>query len=367
MTGRTERPPAERARTNPCGACAKTNVAPPGHLRYRMGASARLRTVALLGALAAVLLVASPGLSVADPPVGAMRPAIAPSLGPTWSNGVVQISFPQDTPAFTLASVSDPRVRSVHELTGVAEVDPAGNATAFASFAGPNASWAFRAIAAGPGTEVRASAVLSVAPGKGVWDSDAGERPAEDTGYGNVSVNVSYYLNASTGIDPNTVAFTVNVSAWPWVDASNDSLGLGILTVATNETSIAAGASGHAIQAVRNDSGAPVSVLWWSPVASVRYGNGSVAASPVGTYRAFAPGGLNSTVRLIFGSVEGGYEALSYDPWVRLYPSAFGPAELPAWVFTPGTGAVLASAGAVTAILALVARRRRRTPPGEEL
>ncbi|MCI4321729.1 MAG: hypothetical protein L3K05_05430, partial [Thermoplasmata archaeon] len=206
----------------------------------------------------------------------------------------------------------------------------------------------------------------------GGWQSDDGFPDDRGSG-GRAHVVVTFYLNASNAAAPNVVRFTVNVSAWPWSNAS-DHLGLPMNSTAANSTRLVAGAGPNQILEVRNGSAnTTVAALSWDSEASVAY-NGSMSnTSSVGTFEALGVNGSNSSIRLSFGAVSGGYSELSYDPLVQLNLSAFQPRTLappillqghwlPAWDLTQSTLEVTAAGILVVSLLGIAAWRNRARP-----
>lgn len=337
-----------------------------------MRGPSRDRTVVILTiALAAGLLVVS--LPARSGAIGRDGPSTRGTDGSFWSatpsdgawawdNGVVSLRFPSANPSFTLSSVSDPRVVTEARLGGVAEVAPNGSSRAFAPFVSESVPWTYSALSSGGMLIVRLAANVTLWPSAGEWEQgdDVGEG---GTPLGVAAVNATFYLGNATGSGSNALRFTVNVT-WPWLDA-NDSLGFELRMFALGPTSIAAGSSGTSLSELRKGSSALVASLSWSPTAAVHYVNGTDGNSSVGTARFYSTAYNNSTVRLLFGSVAGGYTSLAYDPSVLLNLSAFGPLPLAAWALTIASEAVLGGAVALTALLAAVAIRWRRTDPVE--
>lgn len=366
MTSGQRAAPTGARRTNRCGPCAKKEVSRRVPIPLRMGGHrARVGSpaIAAIAIVALLLGTLGPGAGRAAPVHSG--PAVVPATpAHTWSNGFVRLTFPTNGPSFVVASLADPRISSTHPLGGVAEVTPSGSTVLFAPFPGNKTTWSFSTQGYAGGVAIQASARVPVMTANGSWE--AGDDIGEDGGgSGNASVNVTYYLNDTS--DPATVRFGVNVSGWPWLDPTNDSLGLEISMVAANATSIVPGNSSYAIQEIANGSRASVASLRWSPSASVHYGNGSSSTSAVGTYPSYGAGGRNSTIRLVFASVAGGYRNLSYDPWVALNLRAFAGGPLPAWVITDVTWASIAGAAAVGLWLGIGGVRRRRHPSEEPL
>lgn len=321
------------------------------------------------GAVVAVLAVvlASSVLPVDPAPPGAPSPsghlgvAMVPVGDPAWDNGVVRLTFSNPVPSFTLTSDSDGRVSSSHTLSAIAEVRPDGHLVTLARFQGGNATWRF-ASAAGPSdTLIWANASLPVLGANGEWESEGGFNETED-GFGTAHVSIVFFLNGSASPDANAVRFTVNVSKWPWANVT-DTLGLEMTTYAVSATSLSTTGSPDQVIEVRNDTSTTVATLTWDPEALVRYSGGAGNTSTVQSYRVLGPLGLNSTVRLEFGSVTGGYQELSYDPTVQLNLGAFRSVlPLPAWQWNGASIVVLGAMGSVVALLALVAWRNRSAP-----
>ncbi len=313
--------------------------------------------------LATPVLLPSGGVSASPtgPPGSGPRPGavVGSSTPPAWSNGLVQVQFPGPGPSFVLTSVANSQVSTMQLLKGIAEVGPGGNTSAIASFDQANATWSFSHSERSGVTVVKATSTLSVNTAQGAWETPDVSGIGESESLGNASVTVAVFLNNSGSPSPDTVRFTVAVSAWPWLDANNDSLGLEMGLAAVGPTSIVSGPSANRVLEVANGTSQEVASLTWSTDANVTYTNGTHGSSTVATYQAIASDGSNSTVRLLFGSVGGGYTDLEYDPWVHLNLSVFPPARVPDWVFTPSTWIVLGSVVVVSLLLAAVAFRRR--------
>ena len=323
-----------------------------------------------IAVVAAVAVTAS--TLAANVPVGGFVGVGAPSNGvrlnpdlarpdPSWDNGVVRLAFTNPFPSFTVTSDSDGRIASAHALAAVAEVTPAGNVSAIAPFDGANLSWKF-AQAVGPSTtEVWVNATVPVTGGTGEWESEGGLGENED-GYGGAHVSIVFYLNASTAPSPDAVRFTVNVTHWPWL-SSRDSLGLEVISTAVASTAFVPPTTANQLVEQRVGSSTPVATLSWDAEAVVRYPGGVGNTSTVDSFSAVASGGHNSTLRLQFGQVSGGYQELSYDPTVQLNLAAFQPlGPLPAWQASPQSYLVLVGAGSFIAVLAVVAWRNRSLP-----
>ena len=336
-----------------------------GWARTMRGGGWGPRSGAIVAVLAAVLassiLPVDPGALGPPSPAGHLGVAMLPAGDPAWDNGVARLAFSTPVPSFTLTSDADGRVSSSHTLSAIAEVGPGGHLVTLARFQGVNITWRFASVAGASDTVIWANASLPVLGANGEWESEGGFNQTED-GYGTAHVSIIFFLNASGAPDANAVRFTVNVSKWPWANVS-DTLGLEMTTFAVGATSLAAAGSPNQVIEVRNDTSTTVATLSWDPEALVRYTGGAGNTSTVQSYRVVGPLGLNSTVRLEFGSVTGGYQELSYDPTVLLNLVAFRSVlPLPAWQWNAESILVLGAMGSVVGILALVAWRNRSEP-----
>lgn len=343
-----------------------------GHRGVRRSFSGPALAVVAAAVLVAVLAAPfAPGAGraaggPASPPVTIRG---ASFFGP-YSNGAVTLTFPGPDPSVAVSSIQDPRVSTTLNLSGLAEIAPGPqpNFTAFASFAPPSAHWTLLTrVLPGGIFEMMFSGTTAVFPSQGAWESadDAGE----DTGaIGNASVAVNIYLNESGAGSPNATRVSVNATTWPWQNTS-DSLGLSMRLVAANLTRIAPPLTPtlNLVREVTNDTGASVASLSWASQAAIQYRNGSAQASNVSSYAATSPSGANSTVRVLFGSVPGGYASLSYDPIVALDLAAFPTATLPAWMLDAIGYGILAGGLTSTALLAVAVLRRRRAPSDDDL
>ncbi len=210
-------------------------------------------------------------------------------------------------------------------------------------------------------TEIWSNASLPVLGANGAWESEGGLNETED-GFGSAHVSIIFFLNGSGSEDANSVRFTVNVTHWPWANLT-DTLGLEMTSFAANSTALAPGAFANQVIEVRNATTATVATLTWDPEAVVRYTGGIGNTSTVRSYPTLGYLGLNSTIRLDFGSVSGGYYELSYDPTVQLNLVAFRPTlSLPAWQWSEQSVVVLGATRSLVGLLALVAWRNRGQP-----
>jgi len=293
--------------------------------------------------------------------------AVAGATGPTWNNGVTVLSFSQPFPTFTVTSLSDRRVASMTAPSAIAELSPNGNVSFIAHLQARNATWMFSSAAGAGGTTIWANASVPVAGSHGGWKIDEAnfERPTVEA---KAKVSLAFYLNASTSPDPTGIRFAVNVTNWPWNNAS-DSLGLEISSTAVPSTMLSLGVATNQLLEVRAGTNLTVATLSWDTVASVVYSGGGLNTSAVGTDQDVALNGSNSTIRLSFGSVPGGYSELEYDPIVQLSPSAFhvlpGPPTIlksllpPAWHLDQVSLEAVGAGAIVAVLLAAVAWRSR--------
>ncbi len=330
-------------------------------------------TPARIAVVVAVAVLLTAGLALPARAPSAAAPAGGPSSGAAvaagtspwvWDNGLISLIFPNPVPSFTIQSDRNASLSTRHVLTGVAEITPTDNATSFAPFDQSGANWRFASAEGASSTTVWLNATLKVVGAVGSWESPDDVAELEDSS-GTAQVSLAFYLNASTAPDPAAVRFTVNVTHWPWINTS-DSIGFGFVDVAVPGTSIRPGASPNSLVEVRSQDQATLSTLSWASQATVYYRTGGNGNSSVGTYRAIAANGTNSTIHLEFGAVAGGYTDLSFDPWIRLNLSALAAAPpIPAWLWTPQSLGILALAVAATAVLAIFAARSRsgNAPP----
>lgn len=292
-------------------------------------------------------------------PSAAARAATSGAGDPTWDNGVVQLTFQSLVPSFVVTSDNDSRVASTAALSDLAEVTPTGNVSAFARFQGPNSTWRFASVTSASGTVVWANGSIPVLPGSGPWSQDDGLSDNEDR-LGNAHMDLSFFLRAPSGPSPNSVLFVVNMTHWPWV-SSNDSLGVEMTSTSVGNTNLVPGTSPNQLLELRNGTSTTVAALSWDPQATVEQNGGITATSTVGTFRTFASGGANSTIRLEFGAVPGGYSGLSYDPTIVLNLGAFGNL-LPAWQWSQVSLLVIALTSVLVLLLAAIARESRSRP-----
>jgi hypothetical protein len=339
-----------------------------------MTAFGRSRTPrrAAVGALLAFALVALGPLMVPAPALASQSPTgwvhvPGPGFG-AWTNGAVTVAFPLFQPNLHVFAVDDARIATTIRLSGIAEITPQGNFTAFASFAPASAPWAVTNRTIGNVLELVFTTVAPVAPAQGVWES--GDDGGDFTGpVGNATVEVDVYLNATVSAPADSARVAVNVSTWPWNNTS-DALGLDMAMVAgSSATRIAdrVGTEPYLLRELANGTNVSVATLSWAPSAQVQYGNGSSNPTDVATYTATAPAGVNSTVRLLFTNVTGGYDAISYDPWVALNLHAFPAAPLPPWALSYLDWGAVGAGAAALAVLGVLAARRRTVDPRDPL
>ncbi len=341
-------------------------------MRRTAGWFAVLLTAALLSTSLTVAATARTP-STALPGTHAWVHTAGPGFG-VWNNGVLALDFPTLGPSPTVSAVTDARVSTSLRLMGVAEVSPQGNFTAFASFAPATTNWTLTYwhmtnLSTGETLILQFLTTTTVSQAQGVWESgDDGGDLNESLGNATFRVNIS--LNETyNGTGPaafNAARVAVRTSQWPWQNSS-DALGLDMAMLAPHFTRIAptVGPTPYLLQELANGTNATVAALTWAPAATVLYSNGSSSSSSVATYAATAPTGANSTVRVLFGAVDGGYSSVSYDPWIALNLGAFVLEHLPAWAIDLGGWIALVAAVVISAVLAVGAARRRRQGPDE--
>lgn len=357
------------------GAVTTSHRVPPRRATTRRAARAsRAGWAALVGAglgLLVVLSIVLPGTLggvTRSAPTSLPRTwtsARAYGIG-TWENGVVRVELPTTGPTMTIRSIADPRVATTLALYGLAEVAPNGTFSVFASFANPNTGWNLSHTVAANGTlDLTLAGTVPELQVAGLWESEDEGGDAGDV-VGNATVRVDIFLNGSAVPGATAARVAVQAANWTWEDLG-DSLGLSMLLFAANETRIAAqiGPSPHLLQELTNVSGKVVASLSWSAAAKVVFGSGVQGSSSVASFSQTTPTGSNSTVRLLFGNVSGGYDSVEYDPWITLSLGAFLVGGLPAWSLGQAGWIVLGGAVGIVAVLALVAARRPRNQPTE--
>ncbi len=304
--------------------------------------------------LLALVVAATAGTASAGVLGGAGPLHSSPALYPQYSNGVVVLSFPHGNPSFLLSSATDGRVAGSVDLKGIAEVNTSGGIVAFAPFNTTVGGWSFSEFPGPSVTQVQVAGLVPVVASSGAWQDDP---PTDDGPLGNVSVQVTYSLNASSGPTPGTASFTLRLSGWPWQNAS-DHLGLALRMTAVGSTTLAADPAGDAVLERALLEGTTVARFHWAPNATA-YSGSSSANSTVSTYRNVTAN--TSSVRLLFAAVSGGYDSLEYDPWLTLNLGAFVKTTV-AWLVTPEGLLAMAAGGVLVATLAGVAARKRREP-----
>lgn len=338
--------------------------------RPRRAAPVRaLRRPAVVAAVALAVLVLASSLS--GPARGAAEATTPATSGwvhqagsgyGSWTNQVVTVTFPSLSPTLRISDNADPRISTTLRLAGLAEVSPQGNFSAFAGFAPYDTLWQLSSHLTNGTLLLAFTTVAPVSPATGVWES--GDDSGEDAGsLGNATIQVDVFLNETAIATVNAARVAVNATTWPWQN-STDALGLDMTLLAAQETRIAAqrGPTPYLLQELANTTNVSVASLSWSPAAAVAYSNGTHLTSPVVSYSATTALGDNSTVRVLFGSVEGGYASVSYDPWVALNLSAFPATFVPAWALSYVGWIALGVGLAAVAVLAVQAARRRTFP-----
>ena len=325
--------------------------------------------VAVAVLLSAGLWLPTVGSRAGPPPAGTRSGPVAPLLVSPhlWDNGKVRLVFPNPFPSFSVQSDANGSLASAHVLTGIAEITPSGNTTAFAPFGQSGANWLFASVQNSTATTIWMNATLHVVGASGAWDSPDDLSEGEG-GNGTAHIVLTFCLNSSGGPDPASVRFAVNVTRWPWYNTT-DTIGFGFVDVAVAGAAIRPGPQANSLAEVRTQDSTTLATLTWAARATVHYRTGGVDNSSVGSFQAIATNGTNSTVHLQFGSVSGGYTDLSFDPWIRLNLSALGVGlalpPVPAWLLTTQSIAILAIVGVACVGLAVVARRSRArdSPP----
>lgn len=329
--------------------------------RRRGAAWALAATVVLLSA-SGITLLAGPARAAAFPATWVHEPG--PGFG-SWSDGTVTVAFPAADPSLRIVSVDDSRVAASVRLSGLAEITPTGHFGAYASFASSNTTWSIVNRSVPGAEELVFSTVAPVVQAQGVWES--GDDGGEDvTLVGNATLEVDVYLNTSAPASAARIA--VAVGTWPWNNTS-DALGLDMGLVAGPSTRIAEqpGPGPYLLREVVNGTNVSVASLSWASGATVHYTNGTSNSTGVRPYTAVAPSGGNSTVRLLFTNVPGGYDTFSYDPWIALYLGAFHRGPLPSWMLSAIDWGAVGAGAAVTVGLAWAAMRRRPPTADDEL
>ncbi len=354
-------------RTNDFGPCAKREVSylsrmsramlAGKHPRRVVGGAALVAVSALL--LAGVVPVAGTALGGGVSPV--LPTELVRSAGAfEWSNGHVAVDFPSAAPVFSVSSASNASLAVSQTLGGLAEVNPSGQIVSMASFLPSRLSWNLTHTYGPQGTTVLLRSDVPVLSANGEWES-GDDSPSPSDGIGNVSVSIAFTLNDSSGPSPSTVAYSLNVSAWPWYNG-NDSLGLEVRSNLSATIGYWQASGTRAVTGISRATSDAFVRFSWGASARTFYANGNEGESSVGTYHNYSANGSSSLVRLDFTPVEGGYSALSYDPWVELLTPGPTEAGLAAVVLTPLSLGALVTGAAVTGVLAWVARRRRVPP-----
>lgn len=280
-----------------------------------------------------------------------------------WNNGRVVLTFPTNSPSFSVAPLSAPSESVTQTLGGLAEVNASDVILSFASFVAPTVDWTESSVTGAQGSDVMLTATVPVVASGGDWES------GDDSGGGNVTigeanVTVAFALNASTSSNPWSVAYTLNVTDWPWLHFA-DSVGVEVRSNVSSAAGYWVPQGVNQLTEVSRSSQRPLASFVWGDNATARYSGGQSEFSSVGAYSQLSANGTSSLVRLEFGSVTGGYTSLSYDPWLAIIPAGGSVAQLAAWVVTPTFLAILAGGAAGTLVLAAFARSRRLPPESD--
>ncbi len=332
-----------------------------------MRAGARRRvTIGTTLAVAVLLLL---GFPLGASPARAGSPAVPGSLpGPSGaaysgSNGVVQLTFPSNQPAYLLRSVADPSVEVQQALGGLAEVQSSGAILAFASFNLSDVAWHDLVRNSSTGTTIDWSGQVPVVAASGDWESGDGEGN-NSTSLGNVTVQIAFSLNASTSPNPATVAYSLNVSGWPWL-SNQDLLGLQVRSNLSPTLGYWQLTQSNLLTAFSRTNSTPLATFLWGGSAIITRSGNQEDQSSVSAYHNLTRDNSSSLVRLSFGAVAGNYSELSYDPWLEVLTPTGLVSQLVAWVITPASLAAIAVGVAMVVPLAAVARRRRRPPESD--
>lgn len=325
--------------------------------------SLRVGTLVVAGLVLAVV-----GLAAGTPSgtaLGSIR-ASPSALDPavlTLSNGLVSVSFAGSQPVLTMNASANPVVLS-QTLQGLAEVNGSGGIVAWADFEAPTLNWTAVRTGLPNATSAQFSAAVPAFAASGDWESGDGSSEGENSSLGAVNVSIAFVLNGTAAAAPRTLAYTLNVSGWPW-QGPNDSLGLEVRTNASGTSGLWEGVGSSGLRMRAGGTNATYATFAWGTSAVARYGSGGEQDSLVQSYRNTSASGLDSLVRLNFARVPGGYESLEFDPWLSLY-AVIVPGPLPAWVFTPASLSVIGTGAALSVGLAVYAGARRR-PPDHDL
>ena len=349
--------------THDYGDCAKTDLSRARRSPDRMRFLPRAGTVVVVTLVLAVVGVAA---GTTGAPVAGPTSALSSSVGPAdlgLSNGLVSVSFAHAQPVLTMNASASP-VELSQTLQGLAEVNGSGGIVAWAYFEAPALNWTVVRTQLPNATTAEFSAAVPAFAASGEWESGEGASEGENNSLGTVNVSIVFVLNGSAGPSPRTLAYTLNVSGWPWQYPA-DSLGLEVRTNASGSSGLWEGVGASGLRMRASDAHATYAAFTWGSSAVARYGSGSEQDSLVQSYQNTSAGGLDSLVRLNFAMVPGGYESLEFDPWLSLYAVVLsGP--LPAWVFTPAALSVIGAGAALSLGLAVYAGVRRR-PPDQDL
>ncbi len=320
----------------------------------------------MLGRLLAVgvLLVASTLVAMptgAPPARTPISVTVSSAAGLSWTNGLLRLGFANNSPAYTLESATNASVTVRQTLIGLAEVSAEGQIESFASFFQAGVNWSLTPTVGPTATSIVLAATVPVSASGGAWES-GDDSNSSSTVIGNVSTQVRFAFNDSGGSAPGTLAYSLNITGWPWLD-STDSLGVEVRSNVSSTLGYWQATGSDAVTEISRTTQAPVASFVWGATAVAQYPRGGAESdSSVSAYRNFSRNDSNSLVRLSFGSVPGNYSSLSYDPWLEiLAPGKVGSA-VAAIILNPLSVSAIAVGTAVSLGLAYVARRRR-TPP----
>lgn len=322
-----------------------------------------------LALLAALLAVTTGGAVLADPPAshpGTVPPSLstaaAPAQGFSSTNGVIRVTFPSARPEFTVTDLANPTTTVGQNLSGVAEVTAGGTIVSFGNFLSGNVSWTMTSGTQAGITTVALSARVPVVRAQGEWES--GDDNTSSPWIGNVSVSLDFAFNASQGIDPSTLGYSMQVTRWPWLNAS-DSLGLEVRSMVDATVGYWRSIGTNSVAEVSRSTQANLAVFTWESTAQAWYSHEHEDQSSVGAYNNYSVNGSSSLVRLTFGTVPGNYTNLSYDPSLEVLSPTHLATEAAALLLTPASLSALGVGSAVVLGLAVVARKRRRPPESD--
>ncbi len=350
-------------RTNGFGPCAKREVSRRRPWSNSMPGTGK----PLLTALALAVALTTALVGAVGSAVGHSFPAVSNRAGTaafSLTNGLVRVDFPTAAPSFTMASVANGSLALSQTLGGLAEVNTTGQIVAFALFGGGGVAWSGSTGGSSAATSVHLQAAVPARLASGEWESGDDTQEGGTASLGSANVSLTFTLNSSSGPTPTTVGYVLNVTGWPWQNAT-DSLGVEVLTNTTGPSGYWQSNGANSIAERSNATGGTVATYAWGTSATATYANGRESNSSVGAYHNVSTNGQSSLVRLDFGTVSGGYRSLDYDPWLTLEVGNPLSRLVPAWLLGPDALVTIGAGAALSVVLAAVALRRRRSPESE--